>query len=216
MHRSRFVWLAALALLLLAGSPARSAAAPVAPADPPFDLVLLHGHIVDGTGSPWYAGDLGIRNGRIAAIGNLAAAPAARRIDVAGKVVAPGFIDMLGQSELTILVEPHLPSKIFQGITTEVTGEGGSAAPLSDALVAADRLGYEHLGITADWRSFAQYFGRLEKQGMGINLASYVGATQLRRMVVGEANRPATPAELETMTGLVREAMEQGAMGVST
>jgi dihydroorotase/N-acyl-D-amino-acid deacylase len=206
---TRLAWPAALALLLLAGSlPAQQ--------DAPFDLVLEHGHVVDGTGSPWYSGDVGIRDGRIAAIGNLAGAPAKRRLDVAGRVVAPGFIDMLGQSELTILVEPHLPSKIFQGITTEVTGEGGSAAPLSDALVAADRRGYDHMGITADWRTFAQYFARLEKQGMGINLASYIGATQVRRLVVGEENRPATPAELDRMKALVREAMEQGAVGVST
>jgi N-acyl-D-amino-acid deacylase len=185
-------------------------------ADAPFDLILEHGHIVDGTGSPWYAGDVGIRNGRIAAIGNLSQATAARRIDVAGKVVAPGFIDMLGQSELTILVEPRLPSKIYQGITTEVTGEGGSAAPLSDAIVAEDRLGYEHMGITADWRSLDDYFRRLERQKMGINLATFVGATQVRRLVVGEENRAPSPAELEHMKGLVREAMEQGAVGVST
>ncbi len=185
-------------------------------ADVPFDLILEHGHIVDGTGSPWYSGDVGIRNGRIAAIGSLSQATAARRIDVAGKVVAPGFIDMLGQSELTILVEPRLPSKIYQGITTEVTGEGGSIAPLSDALVAEDRLGYEHMGITADWRSLDDYFRRLERQKMGINLATFVGATQVRRMVVGEENRAPSPAELERMKGLVREAMEQGAVGVST
>jgi N-acyl-D-aspartate/D-glutamate deacylase len=207
----RLAWLAILASLLLTGN---LAAVPAAVA--PFDLVLEHGHVVDGTGSPWYAGDVGIRDGRIAAIGNLAGAPAKRRIDVAGKVVAPGFIDMLGQSELTILVEPHLPSKIFQGITTEVTGEGGSAAPLSDALVRADHLGYEHLGITPDWRTFGEYFARLEKQGLGINLASYIGATQVRRLVVGEENRPATGPELEKMKGLVRAAMEDGAVGVST
>jgi dihydroorotase/N-acyl-D-amino-acid deacylase len=185
-------------------------------AEAPFDLILEHGHVVDGTGSPWYSGDVGIRDGRIAAIGNLSQATAARRIDVAGKVVAPGFIDMLGQSELTILVEPRLPSKIYQGITTEVTGEGGSIAPLSDALVAEDRLGYEHMGITADWRSLDDYFRRLERQKMGINLATFVGATQVRRMVVGEENRAPSPAELERMKGLVREAMEQGAVGVST
>lgn len=185
-------------------------------ADLPFDLVLERGHIVDGTGSPWYSGDVGIRGGRIAAIGNLAQAPARRRIDVAGKVVAPGFIDMLGQSELTILVEPRLPSKIFQGITTEITGEGGSIAPLSDAIVAEDKLGYEHAGIKPDWRTLSEYFQRLEKQGIGINLASFVGATQVRRLVIGQENRAASPAELDRMKGLVRQAMEQGAVGVST
>src|SRR5262252_9092618 len=98
----------------------------------PYDILIRNGHIVDGTGSPWYAADVGIRGGRIAAIGNLDSAAARRTIDARGMVVAPGFIDMLGQSELTILVDPHLPSKIFQGITTEITGEGDSAAPLND------------------------------------------------------------------------------------
>ncbi|HET9211144.1 MAG TPA: D-aminoacylase [Thermoanaerobaculia bacterium] len=185
-------------------------------ADPPFDLILANGHIVDGTGSPWYSGDVGIRGGRIAAIGNLAGARTKRRIDVQGKVVAPGFIDMLGQSELTILVEPRLPSKIYQGITTEITGEGGSIAPLTDTIVAEDKLGYEHYGIKPDWRTLGQYFQRLEKQGMGINLATYVGATQVRRVVIGQENRAPTPAELERMKGLVREAMQDGAVGLST
>src|SRR5712671_3773289 len=117
-----------------------------------FDLVITNGHIIDGTGSPWYSGDLGILDGKIAAIGNLAAASRKRTIDARGKVVAPGFIDMLGQSELTILVDPRLPSKIFQGITTEITGEGGSAAPLNEAMIQADRSSYEHLKITPDWR----------------------------------------------------------------
>jgi len=157
-------------------------------ADQPFDLVIANGHIIDGTGSPWYSADLGIRDGRIAAIGNLSAAPRKRTIDARGRVVAPGFIDMLGQSETTILVDPRLPSKIFQGITTEITGEGGSAAPLNDAVIKADRPGYEHYKITPDWRTFRQYFARLEKQGMGINLASYVGATQVRRIVLGDAD----------------------------
>ena len=102
---------------------------------PHYDLVIINGHIIDGTGSPWYSGDIGIRDGRVAAIGNLRAAPRTRTIDAKGKVVAPGFIDMLGQSELTILVEPRVPSKIYQGITTEITGEGGSAAPLNDTII---------------------------------------------------------------------------------
>src|SRR5271168_4802811 len=132
-----------------------------------FDLVITNGHIIDGTGSPWYSGDVGIRDGKVAAIGNLATSPRKRTIDAAGKVVAPGFIDMLGQSELSILVDPRLPSKIFQGITTEITGEGNSAAPLNDVLIQVDRPGYDHYHITPDWRSFRQYFARLEKQGMG-------------------------------------------------
>ncbi len=182
----------------------------------PFDVVITNGHIIDGTGSPWYTGDLGIRNGKIAAIGNLAGASAKRTIDAHGNVVAPGFIDMLGQSESTILVEPRLPSKIYQGITTEITGEGGSIAPQNDAIIAADKTTYEHLKITPDWRTFRQYFARLEKQGMGINLASYVGATQVRRVVLGDADVQPTSAQLEQMKSLVRDAMHDGAIGVST
>ncbi len=185
-------------------------------ADRPFDLVIINGHIVDGTGSPWYSGDIGIRDGRIAAIGNLSEATRKRTIDAQGRVIAPGFIDMLGQSETTILVDPRLPSKIFQGITTEVTGEGGSIAPLNDTIIEADRPGYEHYKINPDWRTFRQYFARLEKQGMGINLASYVGATQVRRMVLGDADVQPTPEQLEKMKALVRDAMHDGAVGVST
>jgi dihydroorotase/N-acyl-D-amino-acid deacylase len=185
-------------------------------ADAAFDIVITNGHVVDGTGSPWYSGDVGIRDGRIAAIGNLSAAARKRTIDAAGKVVAPGFIDMLGQSETTILVDPRLPSKIYQGITTEITGEGGSAAPLTKAIVEADRPVYAHYKIDVDWQTFRQYFARLEKQGMGINLGSYVGATQVRRVVLGDADAQPTPEQLEKMKELVRDAMRDGAVGVST
>jgi N-acyl-D-amino-acid deacylase len=181
-----------------------------------FDVLITNGHIMDGSGSPWYSGDLGIRDGRIAAIGNLAQAARKRTIDAHGMVVAPGFIDMLGQSELTILVDPRLPSKIFQGITTEVTGEGGSAAPLNDAIIRSDRDYFEHLKITPDWRTLREYFARLERQGMGINLATYIGATQVRRMVLGDADVQPTATQLEQMKGLVRDAMKDGAVGVST
>ena len=181
-----------------------------------FDLVIAHGRIVDGTGSPWYSGDVGIRGGRIAAIGNLDNSPRKRTIDAQGKVVAPGFIDMLGQSELTILVDPRLPSKIYQGITTEITGEGNSAAPLNDTMLAAARAGYEHYHLAPNWKNFRQYFARVEKQGMGINLASYVGATSVRRMVLGDADVQPTAAQLEQMKVLVRDAMRDGAVGLST
>ena len=187
-----------------------------AQAPPPFDIVIINGQIIDGTGSPWYSGDIGIRDRRIAAIGNLSAAPRHRTIDAAGKVVAPGFIDMLGQSELTILVDPRLPSKIYQGITSEITGEGSSIAPLNDAIIESDRISYDHLKINPDWRTLRQYFARLEKQGIGINLATYVGATQVRRMVLGDDDKQPTAVQLEQMKALVRDAMKDGAMGVST
>jgi dihydroorotase/N-acyl-D-amino-acid deacylase len=202
----------ALALLL-----ASAIAAPGASSEPPvLDIVIAHGHIIDGTGSPWYSGDIGIRDGKIAAIGRLADAQCKRTIDAEGKVVAPGFIDMLGQSELSMLVEPRVPSKIFQGITTELTGEGGSVAPLNDAIIKADHSFYEHYNLTPDWRTLSQYFARLEKHGMGINLATFVGATQVRRMVLGDDNKQPTPEQLNQMIALVRDAMRDGAVGVSS
>jgi N-acyl-D-aspartate/D-glutamate deacylase len=183
---------------------------------PSFDVVILHGRIIDGTGSPWYAADLGIRDGRIAAIGQLSQAARRQTIDASNKIVAPGFIDMLGQSELSILIEPNLPSKIFQGITTEITGEGGSVAPLNDRLIEGDRDYYEHYHVKPDWHTLRQYFDRLEKQGLGINLATYVGATQVRRIVLGEENVQPTPSQLDHMKALVSEAMRDGAVGVSS
>jgi N-acyl-D-aspartate/D-glutamate deacylase len=191
-------------------------AASSSPAPRPFDLVITNGRIIDGTGSPWYSGDIGIRDGKIAAIGNLANSPRTRTIDASGKVVAPGFIDMLGQSDLTILVDPRLPSKIYQGITTEITGEGGSAGPLNDAIIQADHAVYDHYHITPGWRTLRDYFARLEKQGIGINLASYVGATQVRRIVLGDDDKQPTPEQLEQMKALVGQAMRDGAIGLST
>jgi N-acyl-D-amino-acid deacylase len=209
-RKSRWPYLIAFFLVAAAGSLCAQSPAPA------FDLVITNGHIIDGTGSPWYSGDVGIREGKIAAIGNLVTSPRQRTIDAAGKVVAPGFIDMLGQSELTILVDPRLPSKIYQGITTEITGEGGTAAPLNDFIIQADRSAYDHYKVTPDWRTFRQYFARLEKQGMGINLASYVGATQVRRMVLGDDDKQPTPEQLAQMKALVRDAMKDGTVGVST
>jgi N-acyl-D-aspartate/D-glutamate deacylase len=181
-----------------------------------FDIVITNGHIIDGTGSPWYSGDIGIRDGKIASIGNLSATPRTRTIDARGMVVAPGFIDMLGQSEYTILVDPRLPSKIYQGITTEITGEGESIAPLNDAILRADKEQYDHYLIQVDWRTFREYFSRLEKQRIGINIASYVGATRVRRMVLGDNDVQPTPAQLEQMKEFVSQAMRDGAVGVST
>jgi N-acyl-D-amino-acid deacylase len=211
-------WRAASGLAVLSAALVSSAggADRAAPGSAPFDLIIAHGHVIDGTGAPWYAADVGIRSGRIAAIGRLDQAPAKRRIDAAGRVVAPGFIDMLGQSELPLLVDPKVPSKVFQGITTEITGEGESVAPMNDAIARDRAKAFEHYGIKRDWTDFAGYFARLERQGIGINIASYVGATTVREMVIGYGDRAATPAELEQMQGIVAQAMRQGAVGVSS
>ena len=195
---------------------AAKAAAHGIDATPVFDTVIEHGRVVDGTGSPWVQADVGIRAGRIAAIGSLADMPARRRIEARGLVVAPGFIDMLGQSELTLLVNPHVPSKLYQGITTEITGEGDSVAPLDERARATYTERLARYGIRPDWTRFADYFARLERQGIAINFASYVGATRLREIAVGFDDRAATAAELTRMRALLREAMEDGAMGLSS
>jgi len=181
-----------------------------------FDLIIRNGHIIDGTGSPWYFGDVGVRDGHIAAIGDLSRDTARQIIDAHGMVIAPGFIDMLGQSELTILVDPRLPSKIYQGITTEITGEGESVAPLDSAMIAENAATYRHYGITADWHTLAQYFARLDKQGAGINIGTYVGATSVREMVLGYGDQTPTAEQLRQMQDLVASAMKDGALGVST
>src|ERR1700730_15421301 len=183
---------------------------------PTYDLIIEHGRVVDGTGAPWFAADIGINAGHIAAIGRLDKATARKRIEAAGRVVAPGFIDMLGQSELTLLVNPHVPSKIFQGITTEITGEGESVAPVNAVIAREAAPKFRHYGITQDWSEFTGYFARLEKQGIGINLGTYVGATTVREMIVGYADRAASPEELTRMQAVVATAMRQGALGVSS
>ncbi|HTY06743.1 MAG TPA: D-aminoacylase [Gemmatimonadales bacterium] len=182
----------------------------------PADVLLRGGWIVDGSGNPRYRGDLVIRGDRIAAVGRLPGAVARETLDVSGQVVAPGFIDMLGQSEQNALIDNRVLSKITQGVTTEVTGEGGSAFPLTDSLVAEDSDLMRKYHFSEDWRDLDGYFRHLERTGSTVNIATFVGATQLRTVVVGTGDRPATPAELARMAALVDTAMEQGALGVST
>ena len=181
-----------------------------------FDTVIERGRIVDGTGSPWFQADIGIRGARIAAIGALGGQPARLRIDAHGLVVAPGFIDMLGQSEVTLLVNPHVPSKLFQGITTEITGELDTVAPLDNEIRPSYARTIARYGVKPDWSDFAGYFARLERQGTAINVASFVSATRLREMVVGYADRRARKSELTRMRALVAQAMRDGAVGLSS
>jgi dihydroorotase/N-acyl-D-amino-acid deacylase len=181
-----------------------------------YDLIIMNGRIVDGTGNPWFYGDVAIRGDRIVKVGRVGPARAIRRIDAQGMIVAPGFIDMLGQSELNLLIDPRAESKVFQGITTEVTGEGGSPAPLNDYILKELDPFLKHFKITADWRTLGEYFARLERSHSAINLATYVGATQVRQFVLNDENRPPNAAELEQMKKLVAQAMEDGAVGIST
>ena len=188
------------------------------PAQPArFDVIIVHGRIVDGTGAPWFRGDIGIVGDKIAALGTLGGATAATTIDATNLVVAPGFIDLLGPSEFNVLVDGRAASKILQGITTEVTGEGTSIAPVNDRIIQERSDNAKQFGVAQDWRTLADYFKRIEERSKtAINVATFVGAGGIRNYVIGKDNRPATAAELEQMKQLVAQAMEQGALGVST
>jgi dihydroorotase/N-acyl-D-amino-acid deacylase len=180
-------------------------------------VIIAGGRIVDGTGAPWFEGDVGIVGDRITAVGRLDAARAGSRVDARGAHVAPGFIDMLGQSELNVLADARAASKITQGITTEITGEGSAIAPLNDRLAAEAKPSFDALKVTLDFRALGEYFTRLETRSRpAINVGTLVGAGGLRAYVIGDQQRVATPDELEQMKALVRQAMEQGALGLST
>lgn len=182
----------------------------------PYDVLIKNGRIVDGTGRAAYRADLAIKGQRIVRIGNLANATAIKTIDAHNLIVAPGFIDMLGQSETYLLIDPRGMSKLMMGVTTEITGEGESVAPINDRLIKEQEDFLKRFNLTIDWHTLDEYFKRLEKQGTGLNLGTFVGATQLREYVVGYDNRPATPAELSQMKSLVAAAMRDGALGLST
>ena len=181
-----------------------------------YDLVLKNGWIVDGSGNPRYRGDVALRGDRIAAVGFLEGATARETLDVRGLVVAPGFIDMMGQSEINVLIDNRVLSKITQGVTTEVTGEGGSVAPLTDRLVQDDSDAMKKWHYREDWRDLDGYFAQLAKQGSTLNIATFVGATQVRLAVLGKDDRQPTPAELAHMAALVDTLMQQGALGLWT
>ena len=181
-----------------------------------YDVVLRGAWIADGTGNPRYQGDVAIRGDRIAALGFLGAAQARETVDVRGLVVAPGFIDMLGQSETNVLADNRVLSKVTQGITTEVTGEGTSVAPLTDALAADDSAAMKKYHYREDWRDLDGYFTQLARTGSTVNIATFVGATQVRLAVIGKTDRRATTLELTHMVALVDTMMEQGALGLSS
>ena len=183
---------------------------------PEYDLIIQHGRVIDGSGRPAFNADVAIKGDHIARVGNLHGAQAKRVIDARGQVVAPGFIDMLGQSETFLLIDPRGMSKIMMGVTTKITGEGESIAPINERQIKEQEDFNRRYNLTVDWRTLGEYFRRLEKQGAGVNLGTFVGATQVREYVIGYDDRPPTPAELEQMKKLVSEAMKEGALGVST
>ena len=188
----------------------------LAPAEAPYDLLFVGGRVVDGTSAPWFVADVGVRDGRIVAIGALSGHAAKRTIDARSLVITPGFIDLLGQSEYNVLVDKRAASKITQGITTEVTGEGTSIAPLNAAMLAEGMDVYKRYGFTPDFTTLDGYFKTFERRGSAINLATFVGAGGVRDYVIGKADRRATPEELKRMCDLVDQAMKDGAIGVSS
>jgi N-acyl-D-amino-acid deacylase len=181
-----------------------------------FDLVVANGRVVDGTGAPWYRADVGIRGDKIAAVGDLSSSSADRRIDAGGRIVAPGFIDMLGQSELNVLVDGRVESKIRQGITTEVTGEGVSVAPMNDVWIAEAKPWLDKYHLSIDWTDLEGYWKRFSERGSAINLATFVGAAQVRGLVLGLGDVQPTAEQLARMEAEVETAMRQGALGVSS
>jgi dihydroorotase/N-acyl-D-amino-acid deacylase len=204
---------AGLALLCLGGVGISASAVSDAP---DYDLLFQHARVVDGTGAPWFSADVAVAGGRIAAVGPLDPARAKRVIDASALTVAPGFIDLLGQSEYNVLVDPRAASKITQGITTEVTGEGDSIAPLDDKLIAENADTYKQYGVFPTWKTLDGYFRTLEQRGTAINLGTFIGSGSLRALVVGRDNRTATAAEMARMESILDQAMREGALGVSS
>jgi N-acyl-D-amino-acid deacylase len=186
------------------------------PQTPQFDLLIKNGRVVDGSGRAAYVADVAIKGDRIVSIGKLSQATATRTIDAQGLVVAPGFIDMLGQSETYLLIDPRAMSKVMMGVTTEITGEGESIAPINERQIKEQEDFLKRFNLTIDWRTLDEYFKRLEKQGSGVNLGTFVGATQVREYVIGYDDRAPTPQELDQMKKLVADAMRDGALGLST
>jgi N-acyl-D-aspartate/D-glutamate deacylase len=173
-----------------------------------FDILIQSGAIADGTGNPAYPGDIGIRQGKIAAMGRLHGTTATRTIDATGLTVAPGFIDIHNHSDYTILEDPDAEGMVRQGATSMVLGEGESVAPVGGKQEPADPRW--------DWTTFRGYFDRLRREGISTNIGSYVGSSQVWTYVHGPRAGPISPAELSQMRELVGQAMEQGALGVSS
>ncbi len=180
----------------------------------PFDILITDARVIDGTGGPPVDADVGLRGDRITAVGDLSGAEAARTIDAAGRVTTPGFVDMMGQASLVLITDPpSAESKLRQGITTYLSGEGSSAAPQSEATLSNPPV---IDGDTLRWRRYSEYFAIMERYGIPINVVHDVGLTQVRRVVLGNEDVAPTPEQLEEMKALVREGMEDGAVGVST
>lgn len=183
---------------------------------PQVDLLIVHGQVIDGTGSPWFEGAVAVKDGRIVDVGRLRNVSAKRVIDAKGLVVAPGFIDLHSHSDYTLLVDGDAQSKIRQGVTTEILGESDSAGPvLGPSAPEFDKM-LRRYALRRDWTTLGEYFARLERQGVSVNIASCIGSGQVRMCSMGNVDRASTPQELEKMKGLVEQAMREGAIGLSS
>lgn len=211
------------------GSGGEAGPASNATAGDTYDIVISNGHVIDGTGNAWFAGDVGIRGDRIATIapaGALAKATAATRIDATGKVIAPGFIDIQGQSAYQFTVgDGRVVGKVSQGVTTEIMGEGSTPAPLNDAMVAQfnkdrgskeDSLAAAAFATFTGPRAFGKWLDAMSKHGTSVNVGSFVGAATVRVYAKGYAQGDPTTAELDTMRTITRNAMQDGAFGVAS
>ncbi|MEJ7588563.1 MAG: D-aminoacylase [Ferruginibacter sp.] len=181
-----------------------------------FDIIIRHGMVYDGNGGQAFKGDIGINSDTIAFIGDLQAAVATTEIDANGQAVAPGFINMLGQGMESLIEDGRAQSDIRQGVTLEVFGEGSSMGPLNARLKEQMQQDQSLIHYKVDWTTLGEYLGFLEKKGVSCNVASFVGATTIRMNIIGEDNRAPTLAELESMRLLVKQAMEEGAMGIGS
>jgi N-acyl-D-amino-acid deacylase len=184
---------------------------------PTYDVVVVNGKVIDGSGNPWFYADVAIKGGKIVKIGKIDPSSGRRVIDAKGMVVTPGFIDLHTHTDMTVLADGNAESKVRQGVTLDIIGESATVAPLSGkALEEYKEDAKRRAGVDVDWTTLAGYFRRLNKKGSSINIASSVSPQQIRKVVIGFENRPATAAEIDKMTKLVAEAMEEGAVNLST
>jgi dihydroorotase/N-acyl-D-amino-acid deacylase len=206
-------WITMLMLLAACGGDGGQGQAE---ARPTFDIVIVNGDVIDGTGAKRKRADVGIRGDTIAAIGDLANAKAKQTIDAKGSVVTPGFIDLLGNSQAAVLLDPKLEGKIRQGVTTEVTGEGHSPAPQNDVMLAEMERTKPKGWPKVTWHTLGEFMDAVEKKGSALNFAFFVGAANSREMVLGHADRAPTAAELKQMEAITQKAVSEGAVGVSS
>ncbi len=181
-----------------------------------YDIVIHGGRLVDGTGNPWFYGDLAVKDGKIAAIGAINSDSAARAISAKGRAVTPGYIDMHTHSDQPLIADGNAESKVRQGVTLDIIGESQTVAPLEGPVLEEYVLEHRRRnGIETDWTTFSGYFERVMKEGISINVASGVSPQQVKRVVVGYKERPATAGEQQKMNRLVAQAMEEGALGLT-